>query len=204
MSENHQIVENPLLLTELFRQGVYYFGEQEGSEIVAQQLVVNQAEKEVVAAAESADVSPKTVSNDAEIIPEGNEINEESDEEMINLTIINLFFDPADAQWDESIQTSYNKLMTVVKVNQEAVISEDIESIVVSNQDQYSVELLGDRISPVIFVWSDRAIAGVPDMYKARPTEKGVVLRFPAFASMCADVEMKKMVWQTMKTVLKF
>jgi hypothetical protein len=44
----------------------------------------------------------------------------------------------------------------------------------------------------------------VPELYKARPTEKGVMLRFPAFASMCADVEMKKMVWQTMKQVLKF
>jgi hypothetical protein len=204
MSENRQIVENPLLLTDLFRQGVYYFGEGSETAMESPQLVVSQEEGASVVAAISPSIGGDIAAEETKLNDNKLDVNEESAEEMINLTVINLFFDTADSQWDDAIQTSYSKLMSVVKVNQEAVIAEDIESIIVANEESYNPSMLGDRISPVIFVWSDRAIQGVPELYKARPTEKGVMLRFPAFASMCADVEMKKMVWQTMKQVLKF
>jgi hypothetical protein len=204
MSENRQIVENPLLLTNLFRQGVYYFGEGSETAMESPQLVVSQEEGASVVAAISPSIGGDIAAEETKLNDNKLDVNEESAEEMINLTVINLFFDTADSQWDDAIQTSYSKLMSVVKVNQEAVIAEDIESIIVANEESYNPSMLGDRISPVIFVWSDRAIQGVPELYKARPTEKGVMLRFPAFASMCADVEMKKMVWQTMKQVLKF
>ncbi len=204
MSENRQIVENPLLLTDLFRKGVYYFGEGAETAMESPQLVVSQEEGTAVVAAISPSIGGEIAAEETKLNDNKLDVNEESAEEMINLTVINLFFDTADSQWDDAIQTSYSKLMSVVKVNQEAVIAEDIESIIVATEESYNPSMLGDRISPVIFVWSDRAIQGVPELYKARPTEKGVMLRFPAFASMCADVEMKKMVWQTMKQVLKF
>ncbi len=204
MSENRQIVENPLLLTDLFRKGVYYFGEGAETAMESPQLVVSQEEGASVVAAISPSIGGDIAAEETKLNDNKLDVNEESAEEMINLTVINLFFDTADSQWDDAIQTSYSKLMSVVKVNQEAVIAEDIESIIVAYEESYNPSMLGDRISPVIFVWSDRAIQGVPELYKARPTEKGVMLRFPAFASMCADVEMKKMVWQTMKQVLKF
>jgi len=204
MSENRQIVENPLLLTDLFRKGVYYFGEGAETAMESPQLVVSQEEGTAVVAAISPSIGGEIAAEETKLNDNKLDVNEESAEEMINLTVINLFFDTADSQWDDAIQTSYSKLMSVVKVNQEAVIAEDIESIIVANEESYNPSMLGDRISPVIFVWSDRAIQGVPELHKARPTEKGVMLRFPAFASMCADVEMKKMVWQTMKQVLKF
>lgn len=204
MSENRQIVENPLLLTDLFRQGVYYFGEGAETAMESPQLVVSQEEGTAVVDAISPSIGGEIAAEETKLNDNKLDVNEESAEEMINLTVINIFFDTADSQWDDAIQTSYSKLMSVVKVNQEAVIAEDIESIIVATEESYNPSMLGDRISPVIFVWSDRAIQGVPELYKARPTEKGVMLRFPAFASMCADVEMKKMVWQTMKQVLKF
>jgi hypothetical protein len=94
--------------------------------------------------------------------------------------------------------------MGAVKVNQDAVIPEDIETLLLTGEDEYSPALLGDRLAPVIFVWSDRSVANIPDMFKARPTEKGIVIRFPSFATMCGNVEMKKQVWQTMKQVLKY
>ena len=123
---------------------------------------------------------------------------------MTTLTIINLLFDAADSTWDDATQLSYDKLMSAVKVNQEPVLKEDIESVLAVGALNYNPSLLGDRLSPVIFVWTDQEIGQIPDLFKARPTEKGVMVRFPSFSRMCADVEMKKMVWQTMKQVLKF
>jgi len=66
MSENHQFVENPLHLTDIFSGGVYYFKE------------------EVVVESESLVVSESVV------------VNPNLDEGMIQLSIINLFFDQRD------------------------------------------------------------------------------------------------------------
>jgi hypothetical protein len=53
-------------------------------------------------------------------------------------------------------------------------------------------------------VWTDLEIAGVPGLYGVKPTERGVMLRFPSFTSMCESKEQKMKVWQTMQQVLKF
>lgn len=204
MSENRQIVENPLLLTDLFPKGIYYFGE--GADVVAinAQLTVNEIEKEKLTGDVPSDVAPKNTENTHEPVENKLQNSDENAENMIALTIINLCFDHSDANWDETTRGSYEKLMGAVKVNQDAVIPEDIETLLLTGEDQYSPTLLGDRLAPVIFVWSDRSVANIPDMFKARPTEKGIVIRFPSFATMCGNVEMKKQVWQTMKQVLKF
>ncbi len=204
MSENRQFVENPLLLTDLFPKGIYHFNETNDEAIVVPQMADSKSEKEVVLAS-------TTLAESSEIAVEKNEINAQistgnnpEEDTMITLTIINLIFDATDASWDEATKLSYDKLMSAVKVNQESVLSEDIETVMALGESAYHPELLGDRLSPVIFVWSDRDIAQIPALYKAKPTEKGVMVRFPSFAAMCANVEMKKMVWQTMKQVLKF
>jgi hypothetical protein len=59
-------------------------------------------------------------------------------------------------------------------------------------------------LAPVIFVWTDLEIAGVPALYGVKPTERGVMLRFPSFTAMCESKEQKMKVWQTMQQVLKF
>ena len=204
MSENRQFVENPLLLTDLFSKGVYHFGEQVDLGEVSLQMTEDESEGKEKISTVPSEVEVKmesTTSNEvAEILPGV----DENAEEMITLTLVNLFFDPCDATWNDEITTAYNKLMSAVRVNQEPVIPEDIEIIHAAGEKEYNPTLLLDRLSPVIFIWSDLEIGNIPAFYKARPTEKGVVLRFPAFATMCSNVEMKKMVWQTMKQVLKF
>ncbi|MFN5384159.1 MAG: hypothetical protein ACK5CZ_05665 [Bacteroidota bacterium] len=201
MSENRQIIKNPLLVTDLFPKGIYYFGEGQGVSTAQSQLSVNEVEAEKSTVTMPVDEAQKrSESNPVAVV---NEL-QENDENMIALTIINLFFDQSDADWDETTRISYDKLMGAVKVNQESVIPEDIEPLVFTGETEYSPALLGDRLAPVIFVWSDRAVTNIPEMFKARPTEKGIVIRFPSFATMCGNVEMKKHVWQTMKQVLKF
>ncbi|MFM8994926.1 MAG: hypothetical protein ACKOI1_01605, partial [Bacteroidota bacterium] len=179
MSENRQFVENPLLLTDLFLKGIYHFNETNDEAIVVPQVADSESEKEVVFASAALAESP-------EIAVEKNEINAQistsynpEEDTMITLTIINLIFDATDASWDEATKLSYDKLMSAVKVNQESVLSEDIETVLAVGKAAYHPELLGDRLSPVIFVWSDRDIAQIPALYKAKPTEKGVMVRFP-------------------------
>lgn len=174
MSENYQFVENPLHLTDIFSGGVYYFKE------------------EVVVESESLIVSESVV------------VNPNLDEGMIQLSIINLFFDQRDEQFSSEINLAYTKLMSAVKINQESVIPEDIEKVYSIGSASYSPEILGDCLAPVIFVWTDLEIAGVPALYGAKPTERGVMLRFPAFTSMCDSKEQKMKVWQTIQQVLKF
>ena len=94
--------------------------------------------------------------------------------------------------------------MSAVKINQESVIPEDIEKVYSIGNSSYSPEILGDCLAPVIFVWSDLEIAGVPGFYCVKPTERGVMLRFPSFTSMCESKEQKMKVWQTMQQILKF
>jgi hypothetical protein len=204
MSENRQFVENPLLLTDLFSKGVYHFGEQKETEGLPVQLTEDESEGKEKISDTPSEVEVKndfaTGNEVAEILP----VVDENAEEMITLTLINLFFDPCDAAWNDEISTAYGKLMSAVRVNQEPVISEDIEIIHAAGEKEYNPIILADRLAPVIFIWSDLEIGNIPALYKARPTEKGVILRFPAFATMCSNVEMKKMVWQTMKQVLKF
>lgn len=204
MSENRQIVENPLLLTDLFPKGIYYF--EEGNEVVGinAQLSDNEIEQANPVGNVSMVESPKNGEKTQDSVENKLQNSDENAENMIALTIINLCFDHSDANWDDTTRTSYEKLMAAVKVNQDSVIPEDIETLILSEENEYSPALLGDRLAPVIFVWSDRPVSNVPEMYKARPTEKGIVIRFPSFATMCGNVEMKKQVWQTMKHVLKF
>jgi len=115
MSENRQIIENPLLLTDLFPKGIYYFGEGQGVSTAQSQLSVNEVEAEKSTVTMPVDEAQKlSESNPLAVV---NEL-QENDENMIALTII--------------------------------------------------------------------------------------VIRFPSFATMCGNVEMKKHVWQTMKQVLKF
>jgi hypothetical protein len=204
MSEKHQFVDNPLLLTDLFSKGVYYFGEATEASPVGAQQVDGESISEVIDSANGAMMPPAesdiSTKKGEEILSEINP----NEEEMINLTLINMFFDDADQQWDTNVEASYHKLMSALKVNQEPIIPEDIEKMLLLQTDAYEPSLQGDRLSPIIFIWSDREIQNVPNMYKAKPTEKGIMLRFPSFQSMCLDVEKKKMVWQTMKQVLKF
>ena len=204
MSEKHQFVDNPLLLTDLFSKGVYYFGEGAGEVHAVTQPVDGELISEVIASTTSIVTPPAgsdiSIKKDEEILSEINP----NEEEMISLTLINMFFDDADQQWDTNVEASYHKLMSALKVNQEPVIPEDIEKMLLPNRDAYELSLQGDRLSPIIFIWSDRDIQNVPNLYKAKPTEKGIMLRFPSFQSMCLDVEKKKLVWQTMKQVLKF
>jgi hypothetical protein len=174
MSENRQFVENPLHLTDIFSGGVYYFKE------------------EVVVESESLVVGESVV------------VNPNLDEGMIQLSIINLFFDQRDEQFSSEINLAYTKLMSAVKINQESVIPEDIEKVYSIGNSSYSPEILGDCLAPVIFVWSDLEIAGVPGFYCVKPTERGVMLRFPSFTSMCESKEQKMKVWQTMQQILKF
>jgi hypothetical protein len=94
--------------------------------------------------------------------------------------------------------------MSAVKINQESVIPEDIEKVYSIGSVSYSPEILGDCLAPVIFVWTDLEIAGVPALYGVKPTERGVMLRFPSFTAMCEIKEQKIKVWQTMQQVLKF
>ncbi|MBM3937680.1 MAG: hypothetical protein FJ333_03355 [Sphingomonadales bacterium] len=204
MSENRQFVENPLLLTDLFPNGIYHFKEPNEEAIVLPQVADNESGKVVVLASAETVGSPEIAVEENEINAQILTGNNPEEDTMITLTIINLIFDATDVSWDEATKLSYDKLMSAVKVNQESVLSEDIEMVMAVGEAAYSPELLGDRLSPVIFVWSDRDIAQIPALYKARPTEKGVMVRFPSFAAMCANLEMKKMVWQTMKQVLKF
>ena len=204
MSENHQFVENPLLLTDLFPKGVFYFNETvqgEGKSVQAIDAQEKLEEKNTTANQLGGAVDAETVGS-----APGEKLTEKIQEEetMTTLTIINLLFDAADSTWDDATQLSYDKLMSAVKVNQEPVLKEDIESVLAVGAMNYNPTLLGDRLSPVIFVWTDQEIGQIPAFFKARPTEKGVMVRFPSFSRMCADVEMKKMVWQTMKQVLKF
>lgn len=204
MSENRQFVENPLLLTDLFPKGIYHFNEPDDEAIVVPQTTDSESEKEVVLASAETSESPEIAVEKNEINAQISTGNNPEEDTMITLTIINLIFDATDASWDEATKLSYEKLMSAVKVNQESVLSEDIEMVMAVGETAYNPELLGDRLSPVIFVWSDREVSQIPALYKAKPTEKGVMVRFPSFASMCANVEMKKLVWQTMKQVLKF
>ena len=204
MSENRQFVENPLLLTDLFPKGVFHFGEGEKGQGQPMQMIGNELETKsqelVEEASLQSEIPPAQQKEEIEKLPE----TDPNPEEMITLTIVNLLFDSCDANWDVATKSSYDKLMSAVKVNQESVIAEDIEVLRVIGEKGFSPALLGDRLSPVIFVWTDQDMAEIPALYKARPTEKGVILHFPAFSTMCGDVEMKKMVWQTMKQVLKF
>ena len=174
MSENHQFVENPLHLTDIFSGGVYYFKE------------------EVVAESESLVVGESVV------------VNPNLEEGMIQLSIINLFFDQRDEQFSSEINLAYTKLMSAVKINQESVIPEDIEKVYSIGSASYSPEILGDCLAPVIFVWTDLEIAGLPALYGVKPTDKGVLLRFPSVTAMCDSQEQKMKVWQTMQQVLKF
>ena len=174
MSENRQFVENPLHLTDIFSGGVYYFKEEA---IVESELLLDGI---------------------TEIE------NPNLDEEMIQLSILNLFFDSCDEQFSSEINLAYTKLMAAVKINQESVIPEDIEKVYAIRETGYSSEILGDFLAPVIFVWTDLEIEGVPGLYGVKPTERGVMLRFPSFSSMCESKEKKMKVWQTMQQVLKF
>jgi len=174
MSENHQFVTNPLHLTDIFSGGVYYFKDESA------------VKSELSAAIESEVENPNL------------------DEEMISLSLINLFYDSCDEQFSPEIQLAYTKLMSAVKINQEPVIPEDIEKVYAVGSLEYSPEILGDFLAPVIFVWSDLEIAGLPVLYNAKPTERGVMLRFPSFTAMCESKEQKMKVWQTMQQVLKF
>ncbi len=174
MSENRQFVENPLHLTDIFSGGVYYFKEEA---VVESELLV-----------------------DGESLVE----NPKLEEEMIQLSIINLFFDQSDEQFSSEINLAYTKLMAAVKINQESVIPEDVEKVYAIRETGYSAEILGDFLAPVIFLWTDLEIAGVPALYGVKPTERGVMLRFPSFTAMCESKEQKMKVWQTMQQVLKF
>jgi len=174
MSENRQFVENPLHLTDIFSRGVYYFKDE----------VTGDSEK---------------ISDEISTVE-----NPQTEEEMIQLSIVNLFFDQCDAQFSAEVDLAYHKLMSVVKINQELVIPEDIEKVLAIGKTEYSAEVLGDFLSPVIFVWSDQEIIGIPSLYSAKPTEKGVMIRFPSFSGMCQSKEQKMKVWQTMQSVLKF
>lgn len=174
MSENHQFVENPLHLTDIFSGGIYYFPEAVENETVLKTKDGLQAE------------TTKT------------------DEEMIQLSIINVFFDTSDAQFSAEINLAFTKLMMAVKINQESVIPEDVERIYAMGKGEYHPEILGNFMAPVIFVWSDREISGVPALYHTKPTERGVMLRFPAFNTMCSSKEEKLKVWQTIQQILKF
>ncbi|MCX6177172.1 MAG: hypothetical protein NTZ00_07395, partial [Bacteroidetes bacterium] len=147
MSENHQFVENPLHLTDIFSGGVYYFKE------------------EMVAESESLVVGESVV------------VNPNLEEGMIQLSIINLFFDQRDEQFSSEINLAYTKLMSAVKINQDPVIPEDIEKVYAIGKKEYTPSLLGDFLAPVIFVWSDHEIEGIPATYAAKPTEKGMMLR---------------------------
>lgn len=174
MSENHQFVENPLHLTDIFSGGVYYF------------------KKEAVVESELSIEGGLAVENP------------NIEEEMISLSLINVFYDSCDEQFSPEIQLAYSKLMSAIKINQSFVIPEDIEKVLAIGSVSYSHEILGDFLAPVIFIWSDREIAGVPSLYSVKPTEKGVMLRFPSFTGMCESKEQKLKVWQMMQQVLKF
>jgi len=174
MSENRQFVQNPLHLTDIFSGGVYYFKEEA---VVESELLV-----------------------DGESVVE----NPKLDEEMIQLSIINVFFDQSDEQFSSEINLAYNKLMAALKINQESVIPEDVEKVFAIGEMAYTPEILGDFLAPVIFLWTDLEIAGVPALYGVKPTERGVMLRFPSFTAMCESKEQKMKVWQTMQQVLKF
>lgn len=174
MSENHQFVENPLHLTDIFSGGVYYFKDE------------------------------ATVKSQLSAAIESEVENPNLDEEMISLSLINLFCDACDEQFSPEIQLAYTKLMSAVKINQEPVIPEDIEKVYAIGSLEYSPDILGDFLAPVIFVWSDLEIAGLPVLYSAKPTERGVMLRFPSFTAMCDSKEQKMKVWLTIQQILKF
>lgn len=204
MSENRQFVENPLHLVDLFAKGLFYFPKELIGEVGNLQRIDSELDMSTnnqgIATSEVVDASVIGAMKEMGILP----MNEQNAQEMTTLTLINLFLDLVDVEWSDDVEQSYRKLMSVVQVNQTTVIAEDIEKIIATDTREFSTLLLGDRISPVIFVWSDHEINGVPSLFKARPTEKGVVMRFPAFTTMVNDLELKKRVWMTMKQVLKF
>ena len=174
MSENPQFVDNPLHLTDIFSGGVFYFPEDEKGAI---------------------ELNIKDVSQNE---------NPPIEEEMIQLSIVNVFFDPCDAQFSADVDLAYHKLMSAVRINQELVIPEDVEKVYAIGEAAYNSAVLGDFLSPVIFVWSDREVGDIPAMYSVKPTEKGVMIRFPSFTGMCQSKEQKVQVWQTIQRVLKF
>ena len=58
MSEKHQFVDNPLLLTDLFSKGVYYFGEATEASPVGAQQVDGESISEVIDSANGAVMPP--------------------------------------------------------------------------------------------------------------------------------------------------
>ena len=108
MSENPQFVDNPLHLTDIFSGGVFYFPEDEKGAI---------------------ELNIKDVSQNE---------NPPIEEEMIQLSIVNVFFDPCDAQFSADVDLAYHKLMSAVRINQELVIPEDVEKVYAIGEVAYN------------------------------------------------------------------
>lgn len=186
MSENTQFVKNPLHLVSLFSNGIYQ---------------INDADDYDIYSAEGVGLNQKNSNEGSfDLVSQ----TEETIENMMQLGIINVFLDPIDDNFSGEFETTYQKLMSSVKVNQETVIPEDIEKIFRPDLQEFTAASIGDCMSPVIFVWGDREVTGLPDFFMARASARGLILRFPAFTRMTQSKDLKIKVWQTMQKVLKF
>jgi hypothetical protein len=106
MNEKKQIVDNPLLLTSLFSEGIFYIPN-EGIGIVEEVINVENQQVEVA----------EIASNDSKIEIENTPISAEIKKiEIPESTVINIIIDPDNVHWPEKLTEPLTKMMGAIRL----------------------------------------------------------------------------------------
>lgn len=196
MNEKNQIVDNPLLLTSLFSEGIFYIP---SDKTVRQEIDVVAKNQQV-----EDDVLPKTGEGIIENITENVEIIKKI--ELPQSVVINIIIDSEKAHWPAKLSEPLTRMMAAIKIDGVSLNLSDfaVYNLImfpeVSDISKFILELNTNRV----IIWSTQLkIENFPQINAEYTVANKQVLWLKDILDVMANTENKMEAWVSMKKFFK-
>lgn len=146
MNEKIQIVDNPLLLTSLFSEGIFYIPNEEKGKSNEVVNIENQQVEEVVLESNDSKIEIDNVPNSVEIkkveIPES--------------TVVNIIIDPEMVHWPEKLTEPLTKMMSAMRIDGKQLALSDfaVYNLTLFPQVTDISKFIADLKTQRVIIWS--------------------------------------------------
>lgn len=146
MNEKIQIVDNPLLLTSLFSEGIFYIPNEEKGKSNEVVNIENQQVEEVVLESNDSKIEIENVPNSVEIkkveIPES--------------TVVNIIIDPEMVHWPEKLTEPLTKMMSAMRIDGKQLALSDfaVYNLTLFPQVTDISKFIADLKTQRVIIWS--------------------------------------------------